>query len=120
MNQLYSELILDHYQNPRNYGKIDNPTKKVKVNNPLCGDQIEMMVKINNDIIEEIKFNGQACAIATAAASLLTSYAKGKKLIDLKKIDKKFMIELVKINCGPNRLKCLLLPWEGLMRLINS
>jgi len=119
MNQLYSELILDHYQSPRNYGKIENPTKAVKVNNPLCGDQIEMMVKINKQKVEEIKFTAQACAISTASASLLTSYAKGKKIQDLKKIDKKFMIELLKINCGPNRLKCLLLPWEALMRLIS-
>jgi nitrogen fixation NifU-like protein len=119
MKSLYSELILDHYQNPRNYGKIVNPTKIIKIVNPFCGDRIEMAVKIKKDQIDEIKFRGEACAIATASASLLTEYIKGKKIKDLKNIDKTFMINLVKVNCGPTRLKCLLLPWEGLMRMLE-
>jgi nitrogen fixation NifU-like protein len=119
MNNLYSELILDHYQNPRNYGKIKNPSKLIEISNPFCGDRLEMMVRFQKDKVEKISFTGSACAIATASASLLTEYAKGKKIKDLQKIDKNFMIKLVQIACGPTRLKCLLLPWEGLLKLIG-
>ncbi|MFN4212782.1 MAG: Fe-S cluster assembly sulfur transfer protein SufU, partial [Microgenomates group bacterium] len=75
---LYQEIILEHYRHPKNYGQIKNPSKKIKITNPLCGDEIEMMIKLKGDKIGEIKFQGQGCAISQAAASMLTEYCLGK------------------------------------------
>ncbi len=115
---IYQEIILEHYRHPKNYGEIKNPTKKIKLTNPLCGDRIEMMIKLVDNIIVEIKFQGQGCAISQAASSLLTDYAKGKSKEKLKKLDREFMIKLLGIDLGPNRIKCALLPLEALKKLL--
>lgn len=116
---IYSELILDHYQNPRNYGTISKPTKKVSVSNPLCGDRIELMVIVDKDAIREIKFQGVGCAISKASASMLTEYALGKSKQQLKKLDRDFIIKLLGIELGVNRIKCALLPLEALKKLLT-
>lgn len=115
---LYQEIILEHYRHPKNYGQIKNPTKKTKIANPLCGDVIEMMIKLIDDKIVEIKFQGQGCAISQAAASMLTEYCQGKTKRSLKKLDRKFMIKLLGVALGPNRIKCALLPLEALHKLL--
>jgi nitrogen fixation NifU-like protein len=117
---IYQEIILDHYRNPKNFGKIKNPTKSSSVYNPLCGDLINMDIVIKDGKVNEVKFHGQGCAISTAAASILTEYIKGKKGADLLKIDKNSMIKLVGIEVGPTRMKCLLLPLEALHKSLNG
>jgi len=114
---IYSELILDHYQNPRNYGKISKPTFSSKVSNPLCGDEIELTVKIKDKKVAEIKFQGKGCAISKASASMLTEYLKEKPEVELKKIDKDFIIKMLGIELGVNRIKCALLPLEAIKKL---
>ncbi len=114
---IYSEIILDHYQNPRNFGKLNRPTNKSKVSNPLCGDEIEMSVVVKNNMIKEVKFKGQGCAISLASSSMLTEYLKGKYVVQLKKIDKDFIIKMLGIELGVNRIKCALLPLEALKNL---
>ena len=116
---IYSELILDHYQNPRNRGKIKNPTGSVFVSNPLCGDKIEMTIKKEDDKIVDVKFEGVGCAISTASASMLTEYAKGRSELDLKKLDQNFMIKLLGIKLGVNRIKCAMLSLEALNKLLK-
>src|SRR3989339_618741 len=115
---IYSELILDHYQNPRNYGKISNPTNTVEVVNPLCGDKIKMGLVMKDNKIIDIKFEGIGCAISKAASSMLTEYAKDKTKDELQKLDKNFMIKLLGIELGVNRVKCGMLPSEALKKLI--
>lgn len=115
---IYSELILDHYQNPRNYGKVIKPTFSSKASNPLCGDQIEINAKIAQGRIKEIKFHGRGCAISTAAASMLTEYLKGKSKKELKKLNKKTILKMLGIKLGVNRIKCALLPLEALKKLL--
>ena len=117
---IYSEMILDHYQSPHNYGVVENATAKVKVNNPLCGDKIEMTAKLKDGQIEEIKFHGEGCAISKAASSMLTDYAKGKNKDQLQKLDKDFIIKMLGIELGVNRIKCALLPLEALKKLLIS
>ena len=80
---IYKEVILDHYKSPRNFGTFETSTNKANVANPLCGDSITIELRIEGDSIEDIRFNGEGCAIAIASASLLTEYAKNKKLSDL-------------------------------------
>ena len=116
---IYSEVILDHYRYPRNFGSIKYATKKSLVFNPLCGDKIEMDIVFEKDKVGEIKFRGQGCAISQASASILTDHVLGKAKDELKKIDKDFMIKLLSIDLGPNRIKCALLPLEALHKLLD-
>lgn len=114
---IYSELILDHYQNPRNFGKVINSTAHSHVLNPLCGDEIDLTVKIDKNKISEVKFTGKGCAVSIASASMLTEYIKGKSKDELQKIDKKIIIKMLGIELGVNRIKCALLPLEALKKI---
>ncbi len=76
-SEIYQELILDHYKNPRNYHEIKDPSHSAEGHNPLCGDELEVYVKIDDSIIKEISFKGAGCAISQASASLMTEKLKG-------------------------------------------
>ena len=117
---IYGDIILDHYHYPRNYKKLEKSTGKVHVDNPLCGDSIDLAIYDKDGTIRDIGFIGQGCAISLASASLLTEYAKGKSEAEIKKIDSNFVLGLLHIELSPNRIKCALLPWEGLMKLVKS
>ena len=117
---IYSELILDHYQTPHNYGSVSGANAKVAVANPLCGDKIEMSAKLKDGRVVEIKFEGVGCAISKAATSMLTDYVKGKSKDQLQKLDKDFIIKMLGIELGVNRIKCALLPLEALKKLLVS
>lgn len=114
---IYSELILDHYQNPRNFGKMINSSANSHISNTLCGDEIDLSVKIVKNKIIDAKFIGKGCAVSIASTSMLTEFLKGKGKEELKKIDKKFIIEMLGIELGVNRIKCALMPLEALNRL---
>ena len=115
---IYQDLILDHYHHPHNQGKINKPDRSITVNNPLCGDRIEMMVNFEKNKIKEIKFQGEGCVISNASVSMLTDYAKGKSKQELKKLDSKFIIKMLGIDLGVNRIKCAVLPLEALRKLL--
>ena len=115
---IYQDLILDHYHHPHNQGKINKPDRLIIVNNPLCGDKIEMMINFEKNKIKEIKFQGEGCVISNASASMLTDYVKGKSKQELKKLDSKFIIKMLGIDLGINRIKCALLPLEALRKLL--
>jgi nitrogen fixation protein NifU and related proteins len=115
---IYQEIILDHYRSPHNFGLLSQPTGSVKLSNPLCGDKIQMDIIIEGDVVKDVKFSGQGCAISTASASMLTDYAKSKTVTELQKLDMKFILELLGIELSPNRLKCALLPLEALQKVI--
>ena len=78
LQDLYRDVILDHNRHPRNFGRIDNADGRAEGNNPLCGDQLTLTVRLDGERIEEIRFEGKGCAISTAAASLMTEAVKGK------------------------------------------
>ena len=80
LRDLYQEVILDHNKKPRNFGTLDTANRHADGHNPLCGDQISVYVKLNGDVIEDIRFQGQGCAISKASASMMTSELKGKTL----------------------------------------
>ncbi|MCP8320882.1 MAG: SUF system NifU family Fe-S cluster assembly protein, partial [archaeon] len=114
MSDMYAEMIIDLYRHPMNYGKLENPDIKAKDTNPICGDIIEIQIKLNKGVVKEVKFNGKGCAISQASASLLTEMIKGKKINELKKLDKKDILDALGIEIGPVRLKCALLPLKVL------
>ena len=117
---IYSEIILDHYNYPRNNKKLVNPSAKVHVDNPLCGDSLDMEITEEKGKVKEIGFTGQGCAISIASASLLLEYVKGKNVTEITSLTKDNVIGLLNIELSPNRLKCALLPWEALMKLVKS
>lgn len=119
MTSLYQERILQHAASPHNFGRLPSATNKIVLQNPLCGDVIQMEVEVINGIVKYAMFTGKGCAISKAAASLLTDEAKGKPISELRKWDKVSMMKLLGIELGPNRLKCALLPLEALQKAIE-
>ena len=110
MDDLYRELILDHYQHPHNHGELDDADISYEDSNPLCGDRIRIDIKLRDNVVEDIRFNGKGCAISQASASMLTDEIIGKSLDDVKKLDKDFVTKMLGIPLGPSRIKCALLP----------
>jgi nitrogen fixation protein NifU and related proteins len=107
MNNIdYNEKVLDHFQNPRNMGTMDNPDAEATVGNPQCGDVMKIMIKIKDNKIDDIKFQTMGCAAAIATSSMTTELAKGKSLSEAKKITNtdvaKALGELppIKIHCS--------------------
>ena len=112
---IYREIILDYYRNPRNYGKIESPDISIKDSNPLCGDEIELHVKFDGDKIIDVKFTGKGCAISQASASMLTEMIIGKDLKDVKDVGKDDILDSLGLpNLGPARIKCALLSLKTL------
>ncbi|MBI1934824.1 SUF system NifU family Fe-S cluster assembly protein [Candidatus Woesearchaeota archaeon] len=118
MEQMYQENILDHYKNPRNKGIIKNPSVHHHENNPLCGDELDLYLVIDNHKVIDVKINGHGCAISQASASMLSEQIKGKALEDLKKLAKENILEMLGIPLSPVRLKCALLSLDTLKNSI--
>lgn len=109
LDSMYTEIILEHYRNPANFGIIPNADLESYDENPICGDKIKMQIKLSGSRIKDAKFSGDGCAICIASASMLTSYIIGKNLGDVKKISKEDIFGLLKIDLTPIRIKCALL-----------
>lgn len=108
---IYREMILDYYRNPRNFGKLDTFDIEAHDTNPLCGDEVDMQVKVGEgNKIEEIRFSGRGCAISQASASMLTEMAKGRELEWVKTLSKEDVFSMLgNPDLGPSRVKCALL-----------
>jgi nitrogen fixation NifU-like protein len=115
-SEIYRELILDYYRNPRNFGKVEPHDISARDSNPLCGDEIEIQVRVSPDKkIDEIKFTGKGCAISQASASMLTEFAKGKPLEWVKELSKEDIFKMLGTSeLGPARVKCALLSMKVL------
>ncbi len=138
MNQdLKRTIILENYQNPTNRGLIDDDSYiKVNMNNESCIDEINLMVKVENDVIKDIRFDGEACAICTSATSILINTLIGKtieeaieiynnyeKMINEEEYDAEILEDAIvysDIAKQPNRKKCALLPWWGIKKIIDE
>jgi len=110
-DQLYREVILDHYRNPRHHGLLEHPHAHAEGQNPLCGDEIAVSVLFADDgeTIEEVGFEGRGCAISQAATSMLTELVKGRKAADVAVLPKDELLEEIGIPLTPIRLKCAIL-----------
>ena len=110
MDDLYREEILSHYKRPRNFGPMESPDLEFEDNNPLCGDELKVMLRVGEDQrIEEVRFEGHGCAISQAAASMSSEEVKGMSVDDLLKLDKSFVLDLLGIDISATRMKCALL-----------
>lgn len=122
IDDIYQDFILEIYKNPFNYGKLDSPDLQANSYNPLCGDNIEMFIKLNEGKISEIKFSGKGCAISQVAASLLTEHLKDMQVDNAKKLTQKDILKLIKVDLSknPSRLKCALLSLEVLKKALSK
>jgi nitrogen fixation NifU-like protein len=110
-DQLYREVILDHYKNPRGHGLIEDADAQAEGQNPLCGDEVTIYVAFGDDgdTIEDVKFSGRGCAISQAATSMLTEMVKGRSATEVATLPRDELLEEIGIPLTPVRLKCALL-----------
>lgn len=131
LRALYQDVIFDHNRNPRNFGKLADANYQAEGNNPLCGDKLHLYLRIDSDVIADLRFEGSGCAISTASASLMTERLKGMKVADAEALFHKFHAvvtegrdsagpELGKLSVltgvreYPARVKCATLAWHTL------
>lgn len=139
LKELYQLVILDHNKSPRNFRKIDNPTRFAEGYNPLCGDKIDIYLNFDNENISDISFQGSGCAISKASASLMTSMLKGKTRKEAEELFSRFH-DLVTDKLGENpdiedlgklavfagvidfpaRVKCASLAWHTMMNALHN
>jgi nitrogen fixation protein NifU and related proteins len=112
----YREYILDHYRNPRNYGKLDQPDVHSEDSNPLCGDQLSMDLSLEGDRVSEVRFQGRGCAISQASASMLSEMIEGKTIEEVVALGKDAVLDELGISISPARTKCAFLSLRVLHR----
>jgi nitrogen fixation protein NifU and related proteins len=130
-DEIYKDIILDHYKSPRNRGQLDGPDAAAQGNNPLCGDEIEVAIKLDGDVVEDVSFSGKGCSISQASASLMTEAIKGRSTRDVAAVMAAFKnmmlgdgtidedllgdIEALHgVKKFPVRVKCATLAWNTL------
>ena len=137
--QLYQEVILDHNRKPRNWGTLADATHRAEGVNPLCGDRLEVAVRLVDDAVESIAFEGESCAICKASASMMTTAVKGKPRPDAEQLIREFrdmavgkldidkeahhlgrLTVFAGVRDLPTRVKCAILPWHTLHAAFNS
>ena len=133
LDELYEAIILDHYRNPRNSGPVDDPDIDLEVNNPFCGDEFHIQLKVDGNSVSQVGINGRGCAISQASASLLAELVQGKSYADVNAAvlsvrrllkgeeiteEEQDILGDIEALGGvrkfPVRIKCALLSWVGL------
>ena len=110
MDELYRDQILDHYKRPHNFGRLDDFDLEFEDSNPFCGDEQHVFLKLDEDgKVMEVSFEGQGCAISTAATSLLTDELVGKSREELLRLPKEYVLDLLGIEISATRMKCAML-----------
>ncbi|MCL4306054.1 SUF system NifU family Fe-S cluster assembly protein [bacterium] len=137
MNDLYSDILLDHYRLPRNKGKLPDETISVEGKNPLCGDEIVLHLRLENGLVSDITFEGNGCAISMASASMLTEDLKGRTIEEVQERISQFrhliregeepagesmndMASLIGVAQLPVRVKCATLAWTTMEEAVNQ
>ena len=122
LDQLYREVILDHYKNPRQHGAIEGADASAEGQNPLCGDEVSISLAFGADgeTIEDVRFEGRGCAISQAATSMLMEMVKGRRAADVAAMPKEELLDEVAIPLTPVRLKCALLGLTTLKLAIHK
>jgi len=136
LQELYQQVILDHSRSPRNFLKLDGANRIAEGHNPLCGDRVTVYLRLENDVIRDVSFQGEGCAISKASASMMTELLKGKSKAEAQKIFTKFhdmvttgtpnLDDLGKlgvfagVNRFPARVKCAILSWHALSATLEG
>lgn len=139
MEDLYQELVLDHYKRPRNCRRLEDADFHARGHNPLCGDVVTLWVKVTDGVVEDVAFEGSGCAISTASASLMTERIKGRPIDEAKAVFRKFHalvtgdkehaqggpdLGKLEVFAGvyqyPVRVKCAMLAWRTLEAALDE
>lgn len=136
LNELYRQVIMEHYRSPRNKGDLPNPTVSIDLNNPTCGDEITLMLEVEDGTIKQARFSGQGCSISQASASMMTQAVQGKTVDEAEEMVERFKqmmhgdeeagkplgdaLALHGVSKFPVRIKCALLSWEALERSLKQ
>ena len=138
LDELYQDLILDHYKNPRCRGCLVSPDCKCELHNPLCGDAVELTLKVKDGIVQDLAFTGHGCSISQAGASMMSELCKGKSLKEIRDLCKVFRgmmkgektaeeiqvlgdaVSLEGVRKFSARIKCALLAWDVIERCIDQ
>ncbi len=116
---MYTEKVMDHFEHPRNVGKIENPDGIGKQGNPVCGDVMELTIKVKDDIIDDIKFRTFGCCAAIATSSMVTELVKGKTLDEAERISKQTVAEALD-GLPPAKMHCSNLAADALKDAIRD
>ncbi len=139
LEDLYREIILDHYKNPRNRGVLAPPAVRSEGHNPLCGDEIEVYLDVQDGVVADVKISGQGCSISQSSASMMSAAVKGKKVDDVRALVSRFR-NMMSIEEGdadtsvplgdlealqgvvkfPVRIKCAVLAWNTLAEGLDT
>jgi nitrogen fixation NifU-like protein len=135
---LFQELILDHYRKPRNKGRLDDAAVTITMHNPVCGDEIELSLTLDGDLLSAIRFEGHGCSISQASASMMTQQARGRSVRELQELSELFkslmrgaaeaaqdrrlgdLRALQGVSKFPVRIKCALLAWNALEEALRT
>lgn len=119
-SSLYREEILEHWKSPQNWGVVNNGNFVIDESNPLCGDSIHLTGKISDGKISDIKFTGDGCVISRASSSILTEYIKGKSTKETQALNQQDFLSLIEIPLTAARLKCALLSYSALQKILKK
>ena len=137
LSALYQELILDHYRRPRNKGTLPEATGSASLRNPLCGDEVDVQVKMRDGKVAEVRFGGRGCSISQASASMMTELVKGRTTEEVHALGERFaaMIRgdegaagdaalgqarsLAGVSRFPTRVRCAMIAWEAVARAVE-
>lgn len=138
LDTLYRQVIMDHYKNPRNKGSLSGDSLSLEMNNPTCGDRIQLHFRLEDDIVKEAKFEGEGCSISLASASMMTQVVKGKSIEEAIKLSKYFSDMMLGENDDPGdlelgdiealqgvqkfpaRIKCATLCWKAMEKVVED
>jgi len=135
LDELYQSVILDHNKTPRNFRRLEHATNHAEGRNPLCGDQFDIWLTLDGDVISEVTFLGQGCAISKASASMMTQAVKGKSITEARELFDKFhavvagesteklpaKLEVFRgVRAFPIRIKCATLSWHALKQALGA
>ncbi|MFD1361479.1 Fe-S cluster assembly sulfur transfer protein SufU [Lentibacillus salinarum] len=138
LDTLYRQVIMDHYKNPRNKGSVEGDALTVDMNNPTCGDRIQLQLQVVNGVVQDAKFTGEGCSISMSSASMMTQAIKGKELDDALHMSKAFSgmmlgeeVDTDELDMGdvaalqgvsqfPARIKCATLAWKAMEKGVKE
>lgn len=134
-DDLYQEIVVEHKRAPRHFGTLEAPTHQARGHNPQCGDEVRVQLRVEGDVVRDIRFDGHACAICTASSSMMTEAVLGRDLDTVRALQQHFravltgqaepdeatlgkLVSLAGVQRYPSRIKCALLGWHALMHAL--
>ncbi|SFA90729.1 nitrogen fixation protein NifU [Lentibacillus halodurans] len=138
LDTLYRQVIMDHYKNPRNKGSVEGDALTIDMNNPTCGDRIQLQLQVEDGVVQDAKFTGEGCSISMSSASMMTQAIKGKNLDDALNMSKAFSemmlgedVDTADMDMGdvealqgvsqfPARIKCATLAWKAMEKGVKE